>query len=147
MSPQQYGALVVMCAHPDGMMRDDFYARSIRMPTVRALVKKGLAQRDGLTYRVTEAGEAAMKTPAEIRVVSMIERWIDAMASHGVKPPVRCNNCGGIKLKWHADIRVPSSVVDWRLRAHEVKPIFVLGCEECSETVAVAPAEEIAMPG
>jgi hypothetical protein len=55
-----------------------------------------------------------------------------------------CPECGSHLLSWSANPRSRSGVPEGRLRTHEVGCDFVLGCEECSETVRVVDACEIA---
>lgn len=58
--------------------------------------------------------------------------------------PAKCKECGGSELAWFASLRNSGTAQDGRLRLHEVQPIFVLGCEECSETLMVVHGDEIA---
>ena len=46
-------------------------------------------------------------------------------------------------MAWEEGVRNNSSVQDGRLKLNEVSGIFILGCNECSETIAVIPANEI----
>lgn len=55
-----------------------------------------------------------------------------------------CKNCGSSSLSWFSSVRVTSGVVEGRLRSNEVEPIFVLGCDECSETLAVVSGGKVA---
>jgi hypothetical protein len=59
--------------------------------------------------------------------------------------PNKCKNCEAESLFWFADVYNSGHAVDGRLRSSEVVPIFVLGCEECSETIMVVDASEIAI--
>ena len=56
----------------------------------------------------------------------------------------KCTNCGSPMLYWFSDVRVNSGVVDGRLRANEVEPVFVLGCEDCSETLVEVKGADVA---
>jgi hypothetical protein len=56
----------------------------------------------------------------------------------------KCPACGGAKLTWDFSARNKSDVVDGRLRLHDVTIDFFLGCDECSETVQVVSAQNIA---
>lgn len=58
--------------------------------------------------------------------------------------PKICKECGGTDLAWYAFSWHNSGIADGRLRLNEVQPMFGLGCEECSETLLVLPASEIA---
>ena len=55
------------------------------------------------------------------------------------------NKCKAESLFWYADVRNCGHVQNGRLRLNEIAPIFVLGCEECSETIMVVDASEIAI--
>lgn len=62
-----------------------------------------------------------------------------------LKIPSECRNCGGTCLKWFADVTTQQTAVNGaRFRLNEVQHIFVLGCEECSETLLVARGDDIA---
>ena len=56
----------------------------------------------------------------------------------------RCPECGSTQLTWFCSAHNKSNVVDGRLRMHDVGVNFVLGCDECSETVQVMTADKIA---
>ncbi len=56
----------------------------------------------------------------------------------------KCKNCGGNLNSWFTSNRVNSVAVDGRLKSSEISCDFVLGCDECSETLQVVPADEIA---
>lgn len=56
----------------------------------------------------------------------------------------RINCCPSPHLTWQVVNTVPSTVPDGRLRANEVVPVFVLGCEMCSTTLMTVDAEAIA---
>lgn len=59
---------------------------------------------------------------------------------------VKCPGCGTADgIEWHAGIRTPSYIVDGRLRASEITPIFFAGCEFCSETIKTIDACELAL--
>ncbi|EGL64482.1 hypothetical protein AGRO_2691 [Agrobacterium sp. ATCC 31749] len=55
-----------------------------------------------------------------------------------------CKNCGGNLNSWFTSNRVNSMAVDGRLKSNEISCNFVLGCDECSETLRVVAADEIA---
>ena len=61
-----------------------------------------------------------------------------------MKIPKICTNCEGTDLAWFAVSHHNGNIVDGRLKLNEVQPMFSLGCEECSETLLVLPASEIA---
>lgn len=58
--------------------------------------------------------------------------------------PTSCKHCGSTELQWFAHVRTLNDVQQGRLNTHEVGCVFVLGCEECSETLRVVKADEIA---
>lgn len=55
-----------------------------------------------------------------------------------------CRECGGKSLTWDTHNKVARNIQDGRLRSHDVSCVFVLGCDECSETLAVVSADKIA---
>lgn len=55
-----------------------------------------------------------------------------------------CTECGSENLKWFADVQNTGTCVDGRIRMHETRAIFVLGCESCSETIRIVSGDEIA---
>lgn len=55
-----------------------------------------------------------------------------------------CPECGGTNFSWDYAKRNTSGVVDGRLRMHDIAVDFFLGCNDCSETVRVVPAGEVA---
>lgn len=57
---------------------------------------------------------------------------------------VACPECGGADLEWQPTYQTNSGVVDGRLRMHDVRCNFVLGCNSCSETLRVVSADEFA---
>lgn len=58
--------------------------------------------------------------------------------------PTICDECGSGNLRWFADVQNQGSAVDGRVRMHETKARFVLGCEACSETLLIVLGDEIA---
>lgn len=61
-----------------------------------------------------------------------------------MKAPIRCKACGGLSLRWMADNRVKNDIQQGRLNSRDVEGIFALGCDDCSETVAVVSADRVA---
>lgn len=55
-----------------------------------------------------------------------------------------CPECGSESLTWAPAITIHNKVQQGRLTTKDVSGLFYLGCDECSETVARASAEEIA---
>lgn len=55
-----------------------------------------------------------------------------------------CPECGSRQLSWFCSTHNTSGVVDGRLRMHDIGVNFVLGCNECSETVRVVSGDQIA---
>lgn len=71
------------------------------------------------------------------------------MNANQQQPPGRpvattCSNCGGASLSWHVAKQVYNGVPNGRLTTHDVVPLFVLGCDACSETIAVIDADAVA---
>jgi len=58
--------------------------------------------------------------------------------------PSECKECGGTSLTWFAQSENKSGVQEGRLRTHEVSSVFVLGCDDCSETLRVVSADKMA---
>lgn len=57
--------------------------------------------------------------------------------------PSECCHCGGV-TEWFSTIRNRSQVVDGRLKTSDVDCVFVRGCTECSETLEVRTADDVA---
>lgn len=55
-----------------------------------------------------------------------------------------CPECESTSLTWQAVNTNKSGIPEGRLRTHEVTCIFVLGCDDCSETIATVSADKIA---
>jgi hypothetical protein len=55
-----------------------------------------------------------------------------------------CKECGSKELTWFTSLQNNGSAVDGRLKLNEVGCIFVLGCDECSETLQIVPADLVA---
>jgi len=55
-----------------------------------------------------------------------------------------CPECGSESLTWAPAVTIHNTVQQGRLTTKDVSGLFYLGCDECSETVAHASAEEIA---
>ncbi len=55
-----------------------------------------------------------------------------------------CRECGSTALTWATHSKTDSGVPEGRLRSSEVQCLFVLGCDECSETLAVVSADKLA---
>lgn len=59
--------------------------------------------------------------------------------------PESCRHCGEKDgMTWSADVINKSPIQNGRLTLHDVSPVFVLGCEYCSETIRIVDASEIA---
>ena len=56
---------------------------------------------------------------------------------------LQCSNCGSNDLEFSLNVKTPNYIADGRLRANECQPIAVLGCKECSETLAVYEEHEV----
>lgn len=55
-----------------------------------------------------------------------------------------CRECGSTHLSWQISIVNRSDVQQGRLNTSDVECVFSLGCDECSETLAVVGAGQIA---
>ncbi|WP_242890180.1 hypothetical protein [Stenotrophomonas maltophilia] len=58
--------------------------------------------------------------------------------------PTRCRHCESTDLEWFAHVRAVNDVPHGRLTTHDVACVFVLGCNECSETLHTVKADSIA---
>lgn len=56
----------------------------------------------------------------------------------------KCRECGSTSLTWFATIEVVSGVQQNRLNTRDVACRFVLGCDNCSETLVVIGADNVA---
>ena len=56
----------------------------------------------------------------------------------------KCKECGSDDLFWFAQNTVPNGIQQNRLNTHDVKCVFVLGCNNCSETLKLVSADKIA---
>lgn len=54
----------------------------------------------------------------------------------------KCRECGSENLSWSQCNSNKTGIAEGRLRTHEVTCSFVLGCEDCSETLAVIGADK-----
>jgi hypothetical protein len=55
-----------------------------------------------------------------------------------------CKECGSNDLSWQTHNRVDNGVQQNRLNTNDVICVFVLGCNACSETLAVVNADKVA---
>lgn len=60
------------------------------------------------------------------------------------KVPESCRECGGTAFSWFTSYETDSGVQQGRLRTSEVKCLFVLGCDDCSETLKIVSADKLA---
>ncbi|MBA0242746.1 hypothetical protein D7Y16_05495 [Stenotrophomonas maltophilia] len=58
--------------------------------------------------------------------------------------PTSCRHCDSTDLEWFAHVRAVNDVPHGRLTTHDVGCVFVLGCNECSETLHTVKADSIA---
>ncbi|QYW02195.1 hypothetical protein CPT_Sonora_094 [Stenotrophomonas phage Sonora] len=58
--------------------------------------------------------------------------------------PETCRHCGSRNLEWDTARRAQGPVSEGRLKSSEVATLFILGCAECSETLQIVRAEDIA---
>jgi len=56
----------------------------------------------------------------------------------------KCHECGSQTLSWQTVNKASSDVPEGRLRSSEVRTLFVLGCDTCSETLKILSADEVA---
>lgn len=63
-----------------------------------------------------------------------------------MKRPSECRECGSKSLTWqtHNRVHLGCAVQPGRLMTSDVECLFVLGCDECSETLMVWNADDIA---
>lgn len=62
-----------------------------------------------------------------------------ALVSNGM-----CSFCGGTRLFWDWAAENAGSACDGRLRLSEIRTVFYLACEECSETLLILRAGQVA---
>lgn len=56
-----------------------------------------------------------------------------------------CKVCKGSNLTWDTYNKTNPDVQDGRLRSHDVKCFLFLGCDNCSETLAIVSADQVAV--
>ncbi|HEK0270605.1 hypothetical protein [Pseudomonas asiatica] len=63
-----------------------------------------------------------------------------------VAPIAKCKECGSESLTWqtHSRIYRGCGAQQGRLNTSDVECLFVLGCDECSETLATLSADQVA---
>lgn len=61
-----------------------------------------------------------------------------------MKIPKSCRECESDDLFWFAQNTVPNGIQQNRLNTHDVQCVFVLGCNNCSETLRIVGADQIA---
>lgn len=54
-----------------------------------------------------------------------------------------CKECGCVSLTWQTSHSIRTEVPQGRLNTSDVECQFVLGCDNCSETLAVVSAEKV----
>jgi len=57
---------------------------------------------------------------------------------------MKCPECNGENLTWEDGTQNTGGAVDGRFRASELQGIFILGCNDCSETVKMVLANDVA---
>lgn len=55
-----------------------------------------------------------------------------------------CRECGSASLTWDTVNRVNNGVQQGRLNTRDVQCVFFLGCDDCSETLALIGADTVA---
>lgn len=61
-----------------------------------------------------------------------------------MKIPKSCRECESDDLFWFTTNTVRNEVQQNRLNTHDVECLFVLGCNNCSETLRTVGADQIA---
>lgn len=61
-----------------------------------------------------------------------------------VRMPSKCKECGSTSLSWFTQNTVKNGIQQNRLNTNDIDCIFVLGCDECSETLKLVSADKIA---
>lgn len=61
-----------------------------------------------------------------------------------MKIPTSCRECGSKSLTWFAQNTVHNGIQQNRLNTHDITCLFVLGCDDCSETLKLVSADDIA---
>lgn len=61
-----------------------------------------------------------------------------------MKTKTECTHCGSKKLSWFYRMHNQSDVQEGRLRTNDVGVQFVLGCDECLETLQVVSGAKMA---
>ncbi|WP_448176598.1 hypothetical protein [Pseudomonas putida] len=56
----------------------------------------------------------------------------------------KCPECGSTELTWDTVNRVRNGIQQNRLNTNDVKCVFFLGCDNCSETLALVSADRVA---
>lgn len=55
-----------------------------------------------------------------------------------------CKECGSKSLSWFAQNTVQNGIQQNRLNTNDVVCMFVLGCDDCSETLKIISADDVA---
>lgn len=71
-------------------------------------------------------------------------RWHPAADAPTTRPVVECPCCESKDLAWSWAPQTTSGVADGRLRASEVRSMFYLFCQSCSETLYTVDPDEVA---
>ncbi|HGO9799695.1 TPA: hypothetical protein ACLEB8_004885 [Pseudomonas aeruginosa] len=56
----------------------------------------------------------------------------------------KCKCCGSADLSWQTSNTVRNDIQQGRLNTNDVECVFTLGCNYCSETLAVVSADQVA---
>ncbi|KSQ21731.1 hypothetical protein APB26_32640 [Pseudomonas aeruginosa] len=56
----------------------------------------------------------------------------------------KCKCCGSADLSWQTGNTIRNEIQQGRLNTYDVQCIFSLGCNYCSETLAVISADQVA---
>lgn len=88
--------------------------------------------------------ELALEAVAKYLGDNVYQHLADRLRGEAEGKAVACTHCGSTELSWQTFNHNGSGVVDGRLRANEIQCKFVLGCDDCSETLRVVLADEVA---
>lgn len=79
--------------------------------------------------------------PLKLDVIELLQPLAEA---RDLFSDTSCRSCGSRHLTWHARAQNRGGVQDGRISMHEVRVIFVLGCDECSETLRIGDGDAVA---
>ena len=74
----------------------------------------------------------------------MTDKVTDVNETGKPEGPTSCRECSGKNISWFASNTITAGIQQGRLNTSDVSCVFVLGCDDCSETLAVVRADTIA---